>query len=101
MAQSQGRRKKGQPIEMEFENVEIAEISAFQQRFVAREHDSELGLDHAVLIFVADSYHKRGFSVQGSNDDGITEHTARKNSPVMISTVLTMWPYSVCGYMWP
>jgi hypothetical protein len=57
MAQSQRRRKKRQPVEMELENVKVAEISAFDQRFVAREHDSKFGLDHAVLIFVADSYH--------------------------------------------
>ena len=33
--QSQRRGKKRQPIELEFQNVKVAEISAFEQRFIA------------------------------------------------------------------
>ncbi len=58
MPQSQRRGKNRQPIEMEFENIKVAEISAFEQRFIARKHDPELGLHHAVLIFVTDPHHQ-------------------------------------------
>ncbi len=77
MPQSQRRGKNRQPIEMEFENIKVAEISAFDQRFIAREHDPELGLDHAVLIFVANSHHQRRLPIQRRNDQGIAEQNAR------------------------
>ena len=77
MPQSQRRGKERQPIEMKFENIKVAEISAFHQGFIAREHDPELGLHHAVLIFVADSDHQRRLPIQRRNDQGIAEHDSR------------------------
>ena len=75
--QSQRRGKNRQPIEMEFENVKVAEISAFEQRFIAREHDPELGFHHAVLIFITDSHHQRRLPIQRRNDQGIAERDTR------------------------
>src|SRR5262249_49126848 len=77
MPQSQRCGKQRQPIEMELENIKVTEISAFNQRFVAREHDPELSLHHAVLIFIADSHHQRRLSIQRSNDYGIAEDDTR------------------------
>jgi len=72
--QSQGRGKNRQPIEMEFEHIKVAEIAAFEQRFIARKHDPELGFHHAVLIFITDADHQRRLPIQRRNDQGIAEH---------------------------
>src|SRR5438105_13274338 len=52
--QSQRRGENRQPSEMEFENIKVPEISAFEQRCMARRHDSKLGLHHASLDFVVE-----------------------------------------------
>src|SRR5260370_9210332 len=62
---------------MEIESKKVWEISGFNQRLIAREQAPELSLHHAVLIFVADSYHQRRLPIQRRNDQGIAEHHAR------------------------
>jgi len=72
--QRQGCGKNRQPIEMEFENIKVAEIAAFDQGFIPRVHDPELRFHHAVLIFITDADHQRRLPIQPCNDQGIAEH---------------------------
>ena len=106
---SQGERggKRGQPVELEFEIVEITKVAAFHERFVAMKHDAKFGLDHALLTQIADAHHESRPAVQGSDDGRFAEQDARavgrenrtkmrpvmtasRKTPLMISIVVTM-----------
>ena len=63
------RRETRKPIELEFQAVKVAEVTAFHERLIAIEHDSEFGLDHAVLVQIANAQHEGGLAVQGRDDD--------------------------------
>ena len=76
MSQSERGGKHGQPIELEFEIIKIAKISAFDERLVAMQHDAKLGLDQAVVTHIADAHHQGRPAVQGRDDGRFTEQDA-------------------------
>src|SRR5947208_17066103 len=45
--QRQRRAQNRQPIELKLKNIQVAEMSAFEQPFIARTHDSDFRLHHA------------------------------------------------------
>ena len=88
MAQGQRCRENNQPIERELELIKFPEVSVFFDRLVAREHEPELRLDHAVMAQIRDPQHQAGLAVKRPDgkvaakfDPGRRSGEAHKNEP--------------------
>ena len=55
VAKSKRGGKRNQPVELQFEMVEVSEIVAFQNWLITGEQNPELGFDHTLRPQVADA----------------------------------------------